>query len=186
MAALGMETHWRWNWSKIRTTRDLDQSFLAWLELLYIPGQTFRILLGHLNHLVKYAITRRDLSSKRALLKIADGCKRMMKLLKTKIEKKELDSWESISWTDFVKLLQEDDSYTTFVEWKISNDYVKLWADRYRGFHLVSKHEDHIHVVHDCAYTGSHCRCARYQEVQNRRRSRKAVWSNDPRDTILV
>lgn len=43
---------------------------------------------------------------------------------------------------------------------------------------LIASHGDHYHVMHDCAYTGSTCRCTLVQFIRRGRRcSRKVVWS---------
>ena len=38
---------------------------------------------------------------------------------------------------------------------------------RRRGLHIITTHGKHIHVVHDCNYSGGSCRCALTERLQN-------------------
>lgn len=43
---------------------------------------------------------------------------------------------------------------------------------------IVAAHRDHYHLIHDCAYTGSTCRCTAFQTIRRGRRlSRRSIWS---------
>jgi hypothetical protein len=58
------------------------------------------------------------------------------------------------------------------------------FASKCRGSHysgavlLIAAHRDHYHVVHDCAYTSSTCRCVVIQAIRGEYRCRrKSVWT---------
>lgn len=40
-------------------------------------------------------------------------------------------------------------------------------------------HTDHVHVVHDCSWSGGYCRCSRIQDLPIKRSNRKFIWSHD-------
>lgn len=45
---------------------------------------------------------------------------------------------------------------------------------------IVSRHADHYHIIHDCTYSQSHCRCAIIRELRrNKRYPRRVVWTRD-------
>lgn len=40
-------------------------------------------------------------------------------------------------------------------------------------------HTDHVHIVHDCSWSGGYCRCSRIQDLPIKRSNRKFIWSHD-------
>lgn len=34
------------------------------------------------------------------------------------------------------------------------------------GIFIIGEHEKHLHVIHDCAYSGSNCRCVHIQRLR--------------------
>lgn len=53
---------------------------------------------------------------------------------------------------------------------------LKLRAGEYRGaFFLVSSHGDHIHVIHDCAFSNRSCRCSWKKDFQTQARLRGRI-----------
>lgn len=49
---------------------------------------------------------------------------------------------------------------------------------------IVSTHDDHVHVVHDCSYAGSSCRCKMFQETQIKLKRRGKIRKRKAIDTI--
>lgn len=47
------------------------------------------------------------------------------------------------------------------------------------GFFWWVFHTDHVHVVHDCSWSGGYCRCSRMQDLPIKRANRTSVWNYD-------
>lgn len=46
---------------------------------------------------------------------------------------------------------------------------------------IIAWHSDHLHIIHDCSYSQSHCRCSRIRELRNlfKRFNRKVLRAGD-------
>lgn len=49
-----------------------------------------------------------------------------------------------------------------------------------RTLFLVSRHGDHIHIIHDCAYSNRACRCQFFQKAEIRRHLRRSIRGRVP------
>lgn len=51
------------------------------------------------------------------------------------------------------------------------------------GIFIVAEHEEHLHIIHDCAYSGSTCRCVHVQRLRDYTteevESQSRTWEND-------
>lgn len=52
------------------------------------------------------------------------------------------------------------------------------------GLFIVAQHSDHWHIIHDCAYTGSNCRCVRIRRLRDefKRADRRNARTNSYSD----
>lgn len=59
-----------------------------------------------------------------------------------------------------------------------SEEYIKsMLGTTYKGgLFVLTWHSDHLHIVHDCSYSGQQCRCARLLGIPIKKSNRRMLW----------
>ncbi|CAG2062756.1 unnamed protein product [Timema podura] len=58
---------------------------------------------------------------------------------------------------------------------RISRQVIRIARDYPRNLCLISTHDDHVHVVHDCLYSDGSCRCKIFKEEAIKVKRRRAI-----------